>query len=426
MARYTDEMTSRCFEIEPEDENYIEELINQAGMFRDFGTALDTYMEDLWRSRNTADDSERKNDSSASLSQRKSCTWNEQSIDYKVLWIKNRYREAGIAVPRNPEKWFEKNSVIEKKTAILFCMALGLDLTRTDDFLRRVCLWGRIDIHDMKELVYYFALKNGIPYSAMTDLLNDLPDVSQDRIPDGANVHYTGDIRCDVDSLESLGALSEYIHTHADLFAYNHATATDNVRRLWQRISGDDGIAASERRVFEVELPEEAKSNGFDRSLSVWSIYLQMTGLYGRNIRKTSCGRTIRRILYDSQIVHTFAACCYPDRDGLEKVLNGVHISGERMRKLLILLSFYEYLAGKSVSNGSRTLSGRDAEKCRLRMNDFLVSSGYSELYAGNPYDWIFLFALENDDPLTVFREDFMREVYYEWKSGQTKMTDIR
>ena len=70
MARYTDEMTARCFEIEPEDENYIEELINQAGMFRDFGTALDTYMEDLWRSRNTADDSERKNDSSASLSQR--------------------------------------------------------------------------------------------------------------------------------------------------------------------------------------------------------------------------------------------------------------------------------------------------------------------------------------------------------------------
>lgn len=50
MARYTDEMTARCFEIEPEDENYIEELINQAGMFRDFGTALDTYMEDLWRS----------------------------------------------------------------------------------------------------------------------------------------------------------------------------------------------------------------------------------------------------------------------------------------------------------------------------------------------------------------------------------------
>ena len=29
-------------------------------MFRDFGTALDTYMEDLWRSRNTADDSERR------------------------------------------------------------------------------------------------------------------------------------------------------------------------------------------------------------------------------------------------------------------------------------------------------------------------------------------------------------------------------
>ena len=101
----------------------------------------------------------------------------------------------------------------------------------------------------------------------------------------------------------------------------------------------------------------------------------------------------------------------------MEKVLNGARISDERMRKLLILLSFYEYLAGKAVACGGRTVSGRDAENCRLRINDILLSSGYQTLYAGNPYDWIFLFALENDDPLTTFREDFMQEIYFDSQS---------
>lgn len=78
-----------------------------------------------------------------------------------------------------------------------------------------------------------------------------------------------------------------------------------------------------------------------------------MIGLYGPNVRKAAGGRNIRNILTDSGLIHAFAVYCYPDRDGLEKVINGVRISDERMRKLLILLSFYEYLAGKAVACGA-------------------------------------------------------------------------
>ena len=37
-------------------------------------------------------------------------------------------------------------------------------------------------------------------------------------------------------------------------------------------------------------------------------------------------------------------------------------------------------------------------------MNRYLLDAGYPELYPGNPYDWIFLWALRDDYPLEAFR----------------------
>ena len=37
-------------------------------------------------------------------------------------------------------------------------------------------------------------------------------------------------------------------------------------------------------------------------------------------------------------------------------------------------------------------------------MNQYLIDSGYPELYVGNPYDWIFFYAAKREVPLFVFR----------------------
>ena len=52
-----------------------------------------------------------------------------------------------------------------------------------------------------------------------------------------------------------------------------------------------------------------------------------------------------------------------------------------------------------------------DVRRCIASMNRFLVDAGYPELYEGNPYDWIFIFAVQDEYPLEAFRF-FMREVY--------------
>ena len=53
-----------------------------------------------------------------------------------------------------------------------------------------------------------------------------------------------------------------------------------------------------------------------------------------------------------------------------------------------------------------------DADRCRADIDNFLSEAGYPALYAGNPYDFIFLYSNNSDAPLRTFR-DYMRELYY-------------
>ena len=395
MAKYTDKMINRCIEIIPYDDNYLEELRRQTELFRNFGEALDTFLVENGYAGGVDD------------------------VSGKMDFIKQRYKDRGMKTPRNMSKWFLEDIIITKSTALQLSFAFDLDIEETEDFLKRICLLRGFDFHDMEDIVYYMAIKCRSDYKTLESVLEKLPNVETQRISDSGPVFYTGDIASEVENIPSLEAVATYIARNAEIFACKHVTATKMLKHMWLRISGEEGIAAAERRIYQVELPETGKSNGFDTSLSVWTIYLQMIGLYGPNVRRASGGRSVRNLLVDSSLIHAFAVYCYPDRDGLEKALNGVRISDERMRKLLILLSFYEYLAGKAVAQGNRSVSGIDAENCRLRINDILLSSGYQTLYAGNPYDWIFLFALENDDPLTTFRVDFMQEIYFDKINGR-------
>jgi len=56
------------------------------------------------------------------------------------------------------------------------------------------------------------------------------------------------------------------------------------------------------------------------------------------------------------------------------------------------------------------TAPAKKAEQCFYLLNRHLLDCGYPALYIGNPYDWIFLWAIKTDHPLESFRT-FMGEV---------------
>ena len=44
-------------------------------------------------------------------------------------------------------------------------------------------------------------------------------------------------------------------------------------------------------------------------------------------------------------------------------------------------------------------------------MNSLLLEAGFQELYLGNPYDWIFLWCMNDEEPLDTFRY-YLGEVF--------------
>ena len=438
MDHYTEFFEDRTYQISPEDENYREELIAVAASFRNFDEALEDFLQ-MRAGRSSAvaagDSvqlvSDLAGDSAAPLPEAVGGRPELTDADAKTAYIRNLFAEAGIPAPRNIKRWFTEHRRIERPTAISLCFALGLDLDEAQSFLRNVCLQRGLDCHNPEELIAYFALRHGLSFTEMKQAADSLPDIRFDQMKFTGDILYTSSIIREAERFSELSQLVDYITQNIDQFRYNNATAYRTIRRLWERISAEDGLVCAERRM-EAETERQTVSMGggsgqqlsgyaglkIDRAdgsrkakgLSVWDILLHICGLNKEEAAKEGTDRSLKHILKNNALLHPLAEDSFPDRDGITKILNGNHVSNERVRKILILLVFYQYWAERAIERGHYGSSGDDGERCLAVMNNYLTDAGYPTLYAGNPYDWIFLYAMTSDWPLSVFR-GFMEEI---------------
>ncbi len=398
MGNYTSFLEDMTYDIF-EEEDYVEELKKAAKLFRTFDKALDSFIV------NHGYDGDLLN------------------VDEKVSFITGKLKAAGVPVPRNIKKWYSEHKRIERKTAFQLCFAFGLQVDEVDDFLRRVCLTRGFDCHDVEEVVYFFALKNGLSYEDTVDVLSKVTIVKPDRVAKD-DIVYTEFIAEEIDDIETAEELILYLNENVDKFGYNNATAYEIIRSIWNDISKEDGIALREKRLLYVafdkdtndeQLEEDNDKKRKERKRmddSLWEIYLQILGLSGNYTDKIYKDRSIKSILIDNELLHPIAEDSFPDRGGLNKILNGEHVSYERVRKLLILLVFYKFWANKALCSNHYVAGYGDADRCISTINDNLVDAGYPMLYPGNPYDFIIFFSLNADNPLMTFR-DFMQEMFF-------------
>lgn len=87
-------------------------------------------------------------------------------------------------------------------------------------------------------------------------------------------------------------------------------------------------------------------------------------------------------------------------------------MSYERVRKLLIFLVFYRFYGSLAVRHHSYEVDPEERKRCIDALNDNLLSVGYPLMYPGNPYDFLFLMAIQSPQPLCTFRE-YMRELFF-------------
>ena len=402
MGNYTCFFEEKAINIFAE-EDYIEELKKIIGKFRTFGEALDSFILEQGYSGETDD------------------------IYEKVKFISEKCNQADVPVPRNLKKWYTENKRIERNSTVPFqlCFAFQLNVEEVNDFLRRICLSRGLDCHSMEEIVYFFAFKHGLKYSDAKNILSKVNLVKPDKIV-ASDLIYTDLIADEIEEIETEKELIDYLNDNAWKFVYNNATAYETIQTIWKCILGDkknEGIAKKERKQLYIpfDKEEEAKEKyEADKGRkerkrvcdSVWEIYLQILGLAGNYVADFYKDRSLKAILKDNELLHPLAEEAFPDRDGLNKILNGEHVSYERIRKVLILLVFYRFYAGRAIKRNTYEVVDEDGDRCIDTINDNLISANYQGLYPGNPYDFLILMALRSKQPLCAFRE-YMHELFY-------------
>lgn len=186
----------------------------------------------------------------------------------------------------------------------------------------------------------------------------------------------------------------------------SNVTAYATIRRMWEQAAGPAGLLIQEHNTLPSILDDAAtdtqsKLRAGSQGAKPWDAYLAILQLDKRSVKALGTDRSIKPIL---EKLHMDAQDSFPDRQGIDKILRGEHVSYERVRKWLVLLSFYTFWAKNAIVKGNYEADDGDADRCIAKMNQYLVESGYPELYVGNPYDWIFFYAAKSDEPLFTIR----------------------
>ena len=403
MDCYTDYLNTTALTLSPDDECYEEKLLSIAAHFRSFNDALSQFISE--HGYDGADDAETK-----------------------ATFIKLKFSEAGIPMPRDVKNWFAGTKTIKRDTAFQICFAFGLDVNNTNDFFRKVYLERSFDCHTISEAVYYYCIRNGLSYNAALEIIAKMPKVKKGPINTKQEILYTGSIISFINGVKNADELIAYVTDHIEQFGYNNATATKHIQELWNTISCQSGIAFKEGQLRDKAFNQyhEGDAGSADdytvvseQADSIWKVYAQMFGLDKYQTVKYGTNRTIKPLLENNQLLPPLAEASFPDRDGIEKITNGIHVSHERIRKLMILLEFYVFWANVIIRNNDAfaIAAEHDAERCIDKINSYLLEAGYPELYPGNPYDWIFMWAVRDQRPLLAFREHMI--ALYAYKSDQ-------
>ncbi len=329
----------------------------------------------------------------------------ENTPEAKAGFLKEAFSAAGIgsAKARNALTWLTSDNGFERETGFRIAFALNLSVDETDDFFRTVMLDRSFDCHTIREAVYYFCIYHGRGYAPAEKIISEIPSPDKIRVPEGSDVLYTKNIISFLQSCSNEEMLIRYFEENLTQFGYNQVKVKEYIRHLWEQISSPGGLAALERKFFFAE----EKSKFQETTDSTWNIYLQILGLDLYDVRHIETDRTIKPILENQAFMHQFAADNFPNRQSIEKILRGVSTQNDLIRKTLIMLTFYHFWMTTILArSGSKTYEAgkNDRERCLLELDQYLMDAGFPEMYAGNPYDWIFLWAAGRESPMQAFR----------------------
>ena len=304
-----------------------------------------------------------------------------------IKYIEKVCQETGvstkdIASANTLTNWFKggpRPKKGEDSRRSMFALAFALQLTpnETAELFHKVYLDRAFDYRNVNEVIYYFCMSNKKSWNDATRLISSIKE-SNIRADD--NTVYTSQIKTDVETLQDETALVEYIFRHGHNLAMKNVMATETMKKL---LTDANGKANKESELEEYT----DRFRGYDKTSNNFT-YEVITSLCVSGDKGT-------KTLFKNARLPKEIKSRFPEAVTLSKK----DPTYEELRKLIILLFSYCYWYDVQQANEVIELDDYIEE-----INVHLNESGFSLMYYGNPYDWMFLFCALSERPLDTFR----------------------
>ena len=331
----------------------------------------------------------------------------EYSPDEAYQFLFNAMNEAGTNPTRNTIKnWLNVSGSsgghfgpnmgdAGRESMFQVAFSLGLNASKTEDYFHRVYLDKAFNARNPKEFIYFYCLQREKSYTEAKDLATE----AEKYLP-SSSASSSGTATVMMKQVAKIAKDDEelltYIREHAFNFTGKSKTAQDILDWLKRDLcGGNEQIGLAEQEYLAYKADDMTGSEGRNPHSVDFVLAMAEKGplMIGESIRDPNA-KKVRDILTRKEISNQFPnanTISHPD-------------SSYIMRKNIILLYFYWYW----VKDILKEYPEGDDESFVTELNSYLFKCGYSPLYYGNPYDWVFLYCSACKDngisPLDVFR----------------------
>lgn len=342
---------------------------------------------------------------------------NAKNADEKTDFLIKKLASIYISITKSTVRdWFltkRRPALVPNGRLRMFqvCFALSATLEDVVWFFHHVYFDRCFNCHTIEEAVYYYCFSNRLTYPHAAKLLQTIQDYPAPNHSCVSHV-FTQDIRSRLERCASDTELLDFFKEHKSIFAQWNKSARKYISCYVSLIRGKPedktvvkafragtAIPESERKRCGLVIQEylSAPRQSLHRSISgrnITSIDFMLEQMIGIN-----SGISKEAMIPD--IVKTN----FPSKKTFSDILNKSETSTsyDSIRKCLILLKFYHFWT--SFLLNPSLFAASDGFDIFVEETDaLLISCGHEALYAGNPYDWLFLWAAATDRPLDALR----------------------
>lgn len=320
-----------------------------------------------------------------------------------------------------------------RKQIYEICFAMELNCEDTKWFFQRVYYDRAFNCHTIDESVYYYAFLNKLSYTEAKKIIIQINNaVSTSKPINNIAKNYTQFVKNQIENFKSTDELITFLIYHKDNFeSWNQSAYEEITNRIQELIPTDKGKKEIDN--LKRTIMRKNSLENIIPKLSAqkeWGLIMQeffstvnnvedLSYISGLNIQSNAF--ILRRILspyscdikIDKVNLPYIVKNNFPTRKTMSDTLSMDKISHSKsydsIRKIIILLNFYTFwvradLGYLDYMSEEQTSSDTLYDAFLAELNTTLYDCGYEYLYAGNPYDWLFLCASLDKKPLTYFR----------------------